>query len=116
MDCFMKQIRCGRGVRSNLCSKCKKEKELETKRYCRQCHNTYMTKWRKTHPLTPEQRFKLNVRSKTKMRIRRGLLIKQPCEVCHITEKVEAHHKDYNKPYDITWLCFKHHRELHRQT
>jgi peptidoglycan L-alanyl-D-glutamate endopeptidase CwlK len=48
------------------------------------------------------------------MRIKRGLLIPYPCEVCG-KKKVEAHHDDYNKPYDIRWLCFKHHREYHKE-
>lgn len=32
--------------------------------------------------------------------IRKGNLIKLPCAVCG-SEKSEAHHEDYNKPYDI---------------
>lgn len=103
-----------KGFRTNLCSKCKKQKELGTGRYCRLCKALYMREWRKTHPLNEEQRFKSIVRRKTLMRIKRGLLIKYPCEVCHTTEKVEAHHDDYNKTYDIRWLCFKHHREHHK--
>lgn len=43
--------------------------------------------------------------------IRDGRLIPKPCEVCGKT-KVEAHHKDYRKPQDVQWYCFKHHREV----
>ena len=39
---------------------------------------------------------------------------KQPCEVCG-NEKAEAHHCDYDKPLEVRWLCFKHHREWHKE-
>jgi hypothetical protein len=29
-------------------------------------------------------------------------------------EKTEAHHHDYDKALDMTWICKKHHAELHR--
>lgn len=99
--------------RTNLCSKCKKEKELETKRYCRICSNAYMRKWRKTHPLSEEQKFKAIARSKLKMRVKRGQMEKMPCSICGEI-KTEAPHEDYSKPYDVIWLCFHHHRELHK--
>lgn len=44
--------------------------------------------------------------------IRDGRLIKKPCEVCG-KKKVEAHHDDYLKPFDVRWLCKKHHTEAH---
>ena len=43
----------------------------------------------------------------------RGVLIKQPCEVCRSTEKIHAHHDDYLKPLDVRWLCTIHHGEWH---
>jgi hypothetical protein len=64
---------------------------------------------------------KLRLRSpgkyKAKMKlgnaVRDGRIIKKPCEVCG-NPKSEAHHKDYRKYLDVQWLCFKHHRELHK--
>lgn len=101
-------------MKKTTCSKCGKKKELPTKRYCRNCSNAYMREWRKDSEKTMEARAKASIRSKTKMRIRRGLLIKKPCEICG-EKKVEAHHDDYNKEYSVRWLCFKHHREHHKK-
>ena len=42
-----------------------------------------------------------------------GVISRQPCEVCGITEGVEAHHDDYSKPLEVRWLCRSHHRRLH---
>jgi hypothetical protein len=57
---------------------------------------------------------KHRVRALTRTYIARGVLIKQPCEVCGTEEKIEAHHDDYMKPLDVRWLCRFHHREHHR--
>ncbi len=42
-----------------------------------------------------------------------GSIIKQPCTECGIIE-VEAHHEDYSKSLEVTWLCKKHHHKKHR--
>ena len=60
----------------------------------------------------PEERLKYDVRKETRNAIRRGDLIKQPCEVCQ-EKKVDAHHDDYSKPLSVRWLCRKHHAEHH---
>lgn len=41
-------------------------------------------------------------------------LEKQPCCRCG-DSKAEAHHHDYSKPLDVTWLCARHHAEEHRE-
>ena len=43
--------------------------------------------------------------------IRTGLIKRGTCEVCGNT-KTEAHHDDYSKPFEVKWLCHKHHCEL----
>lgn len=46
--------------------------------------------------------------------IKNGKLIKQPCEKCGEL-KVYAHHNDYDKHLDISWLCYKHHNAWHKE-
>lgn len=52
---------------------------------------------------------------------RKGLIKKQRCAVCKKLNKrkprwvrVTAHHNDYLKPLDITWLCDPHHAAWHK--
>jgi len=47
-------------------------------------------------------------------KFRYGSIPKLPCKKCGTTKLVEAHHPDYDKPFDIQWLCSKHHKEWHR--
>ncbi len=47
--------------------------------------------------------------------INNGKLEKKPCEWCGETEKIQAHHEDYNYPMDVTWLCPKCHGQRHRE-
>lgn len=44
--------------------------------------------------------------------VRRGKIVKQPCEVCG-ESKTQGHHEDYSKPLEVVWLCKRHHREKH---
>jgi ribosomal protein S27AE len=41
-------------------------------------------------------------------------IFKKPCEICGDTV-VHAHHNDYTDPFNITWLCPKHHYALHTE-
>lgn len=36
--------------------------------------------------------------------LQKGTIVKKPCESCG-SENVKAVHKDYNNPFDVTWLC-----------
>lgn len=62
---------------------------------------------------------KARARAIVHMRIRRGKMERQPCEKCG-DPQAQAHHRDYTKPLEITWLCKrchrKHHIELEEQT
>ena len=39
-----------------------------------------------------------------------GKVARMPCEVCS-EPKSQAHHTDYRKPLQVTWLCRTHHME-----
>lgn len=53
------------------------------------------------------------VNKMTSNAIRDGILIKECCEVCG-NEEAQAHHDDYNKPFEVRWLCTQHHSEWHK--
>lgn len=59
------------------------------------------------HPLRVQAHRKLN------WLITKGEITSQPCKCGEL--KTEAHHEDYNKPYDIIWMCRKCHKILHRK-
>lgn len=44
--------------------------------------------------------------------VRGGKISKLPCFICG-SEKSVAHHVSYDLPLDVSWLCQKHHKELH---
>lgn len=46
--------------------------------------------------------------------LRLGKVKKFPCKKCG-SKTVHAHHSDYSKPLNVTWLCPVHHRELHKK-
>lgn len=51
-------------------------------------------------------------RNAVNIRIKRGTIKRQPCEICG-AELAHAHHDDYNRPLDVRWLCEQHHRAIH---
>lgn len=57
---------------------------------------------------------KIKCRAITKNNIKKGVIKKEPCMVCGKIES-EAHHEDYTNPFDILWLCDKHHHAHHTE-
>lgn len=59
-----------------------------------------------------ERRKRAKARSTFNHYMRDNHLERQPCEICG--GPAEAHHDDYDKPLEVRWLCFEHHREWHK--
>ncbi len=66
-------------------------------------------KYDKNNPLKRIAQNKLNGAVRFK-KIKR-----MPCEVCGSISKIHGHHKDYDKPLEVIWLCRQHHAELHKE-
>lgn len=47
--------------------------------------------------------------------IKAGILVPQHCEKCD-SEKVVAHHEDYDEPLQVNWFCQACHKQHHRDT
>jgi len=100
-----------------LCSRCRQRQRVGGKNrnpYCRECHSADMRIWRKTHPLTPEQRRKDSARSYAGVYLRRSKLVREPCGRCGDPNS-QMHHPDYDKPLLVQWFCRPCHLQLHRE-
>ena len=63
-------------------------------------------KWREKNPL------KRWAHKALESALRRGLIDRQPCEVCG-ADNTDAHHDDYSRPMAVRWLCRLHHKAEH---
>ena len=125
--------RTARRVGRNPICKCGIAKEYPNEAQCRSCtnerkRNARLKKKLENPNFIQEERERINrwyaedkehalkrrTREATARRIKVGLLIKQPCEVCGTNQNIQAHHDDYNEPMKIRWLCSWHHAEHHK--
>ena len=67
----------------------------------------YQRKQRAADPL----RYK--ARQSVSNALRDGRMIRMPCVVCG-EQKSEAHHPDYSQSLNVVWVCFRHHRDIHK--
>lgn len=129
-------------MNEKVCSKCKERKPLAAfhrhsknkdghQSYCKACSNVAARSASRTRltasnkrPATAgqrERRQQRRLRTVGKIQanravanaVKKGVLVRQPCEVCGAT-KVHAHHDDYSKLLDVRWLCPAHHTEWHK--
>ena len=71
-------------------------------------NKAYSKEYRKNHKKELEAQSKLN------KVIINGEIERGDCAICE-SPNACAHHIDYSKPYDVIWLCPKHHSELHNR-
>ncbi len=65
-------------------------------------------RWRQRNPIAAW------CHSATASAIRRGIIERQPCEVCG-DPKTDAHHPEWKTPLFCQWLCRKHHKAAERE-
>ena len=61
---------------------------------------------------TPDSYVKLVCRMRFNAAVSSGRIRRQPCVVCGLSP-AEGHHSDYTKPFEVEFLCRKHHMERH---
>lgn len=92
---------------------------------CRECNTNRLKKYRNKNMKSIYQitkRYeeknigKRNVWRKVSKALRDGIITKpDKCSKCKKKAKlIDAHHEDYRKPLDITWLCRSCHVGLHK--
>ena len=63
---------------------------------------------------SPAERQKYLAWKKVENALKAGKLNRKQCERCG-DPKSQAHHDDYSKPLEVTWLCAKDHKARHRE-
>lgn len=82
------------------------------KSYCPDCARARRPGW---SSLSPEGKRRANARTYLNVYLKRGKVTKKPCADCGSPD-VEAHHADYSRPLDVTWLCRECHLKRHGVT
>lgn len=79
--------------------------------WCKECKNESDKNRSKNHKVNP---FKDKVRHKFRYKVKNGEILKPKiCSICGNKGKISGHHKDYNKPFDVIWLCCVCHYKIH---
>lgn len=91
-------------------------------RRCKSCFNKVTSErlktekgkqWKKKSH-TKESKVAKNAWGITNRAIQNGtLIVPSECPKCGSTKRIQAHHEDYSKPYDVIWLCEVCHKQLH---
>ena len=84
------------------------------KKYCRTASGRKSQRegQAKMRSLYPE---KALARDLLKQKIRSGKILRLPCAYCGSNIKIHGHHEDYSRPYDVIWMCHRHHSNYHNK-
>jgi len=87
--------------------------------HCKECRNLMKRLRReKGHKFKKynQEPHKVKAKAKVRQALKVGMLKKSNhCEVCDAQTKLEGHHKDYSKPYEVIWVCKDCHAFIHSQ-
>ena len=102
-------------VRANRAARRKQYSEYEAGRYKDRVESGYMAKAQKLY--RQRNRAKYQCRNRFDYALRAGKITKpDTCSECGVGGiEIQSHHDDYEKPYDVKWLCLFCHRALHDQ-
>lgn len=85
--------------------KCGKPSRSPNQRYCKVHHAAYVKRWRLSHPLTGEAQKRSNLRSYTRVLLKRGHLRREPC---WCGKRAQIVHLNWKDPRAIAWVCRSH--------
>lgn len=124
------EVRKGQYLVEFLCDFCSSETVTRKSHYDRkrrhfcsqQCYSSYRRELlapnehnRYGTGVPPVERAKrVKARSDLNHAINQGKISRRNCEVEGCGDWGEAHHDDYDKPLEVRFLCFEHHREWHK--
>lgn len=77
--------------------------------------DTRATEWARARSKAKKHPERRKAREAAGNAIRDGRLKVCPCERCGYAVGVHAHHEDYSKPLEVTWLCRPCHGARHRE-
>jgi len=105
LECGKQKLRSMFDGQSKRCKQCKINIKRNTKKINRERHKDYIRTGQGLENWCAKQ----VVYNLKKM----GILKPTKCQICG-AYKVEAHHINYNKPWEVVWLCRKCHLEWHK--
>lgn len=113
----MKKVckKCGKSKDPSMFNRHKASKD-GLQGYCKKCMLDYHKEWDKNRDMSSgvvkDSIEREEARAALNRALRKGLIEKLKCRVCG-DEKTQGHHENYEKPFDVIWLCGFHYLVRH---